>query len=366
MGEQTPSDLGSRFHALPFELRAHIFSVLLVRPVKWDMLHFESCERSMEKTTSEYRRPSHHDLQLSKHSYICAECGPHTHERNWRHAFERGYEVFVSPWRSKWAPPQSNPFLCTGCYDDRWRTPPFPEPTNLPCLCARHKNLEARLVCRQWNIEVSKVFFSENVFAFDDCISMRCFFAAVSWDWKILITKVSLLVPMWQEDDKSVPNTQLLATSLCVLNDLTWLRDLELDAKLLNKEATVSALLSCGLPSLRRVRFVVQCPYKKLYWRTAEPPTQVWGELGRRLLLTGGFPEFVARSIKSQARITLTAARIAEKVKRQRQLYNSLQRDAELWRVPPGQCVIRNLDSELAIRIYSRRWKSKGEAGEAL
>jgi hypothetical protein len=297
MDEQNRSDLGTRFHAFPPELRAHVFSFLLVRPVKWDMLHLESCERWSLKTISHYTRPSHHSLVDQDNFYICARCGPDTHERNWRHAFARGFEVYVSPWRSKWAPDQDNPYICTNCYDDRWRPRPFPEPTNLPCLCARRRNLEARLVCRQWNKEASIVFFSGNTFTFDDCIAMEHFFSAIPRRWKTLITKVSLLLPLWRNDD----SIDLLANSLCVLDKLIWLQYLELDAKLLNHEATVSALLSFSIPSLQKVRFVAQCPYKDVLWRKLNPPTYVWGELEDRLLFTGGLPEYVARSIKSQS-----------------------------------------------------------------
>jgi hypothetical protein len=107
-------------------------------------------------------------------------------------------------------------------------------------------------------------------------------------------------LPLWRNDDTpSIIN--LLASSLCVLEKLTWLQYLELDAKLLNDEATVSALLRCSIASLERVRFVVECPYKEVLWRKADPPTYIWGELGDRLLLTGGFSEHVARSMKSQS-----------------------------------------------------------------
>ncbi|CZT18644.1 uncharacterized protein RCC_04488 [Ramularia collo-cygni] len=334
MDEQGAADLGARFEALPTELRAHIFSTLLVRHVKWDVRHLMTCQRSMEKTTSGYIPPSHHDLPESENIYICAECGPVTHERNWRHAFERGYKVYESPWRSTWAPPQSNPFLCTICYDERWRSRPFPEPTNLPCLCARRKNLEVRLVCRQWNVEASEVFFSENTFAFDDSPMMGCFFSAIPQHWTALITKVSLLLPLWKEDDnESIPNTATIAASLSILDDLTWLRYLELDAKLLNKKETATALLECHISSLRQVRFVVECPYKEMYWREVEPPTYVWAELQNRHLLVGQFPEVVARSMKSQS-TEMSSFSIEEEVERQRELYRLVQDDSELWGEP--------------------------------
>jgi hypothetical protein len=331
MDEQQRSDLGMRVHALPPELRSHIFSFLLVRPVKWDSRHLESCEKSSAKTISEYTRPSHHSLEDLENIYICAECGPDTHERNWRHAFTRGFEVYVSPWRSKWAPAQTNPYLCTNCYDDRWRPRPFPQPTNLPCLCARRRNLETRLVCRQWNKEASSVFFSENTFAFDDFISMDNFFSAISRQWKTLITKVSLLLPFWNDGSGST-DVALLASSLSILDKLTWLQCLELDAKLLNEGLTASALLNCSTASLRRVLFVVECPYKELLWRKVEPPTQVWRELSGRRLLKGDFAEYVARSMKSQNTDAPCVRKTSKAyIGQQRQLYISIQSDSQLW-----------------------------------
>jgi hypothetical protein len=338
MDDQQRSQLGTRFHALPPELRAHIFSFLLVRPVKWDLRHLESCERSTAKTVSGYTRPSHHSFAVPDNLYICAECGPDTHERNWRYAFMRGFEVYVSPWRSKWAPDQTNPYLCTNCYDDRWRPRPFPQPTNLPCLCARRTNLETRLVCRQWNKEASLVFFSENIFAFDDCISMDNFFSAIPMHWKTLITKVSLLLP-FHNDDSHPTNIAFLASSLFILDKLTWLQYLELDAKLLNEELTASALLSCSIASLRNVRFVIQCPLKQLWWLKMEPPTYVWRELRGRHLLTGGFSESVARSLKARS-ITAPGLQttIAADAERQKELYVSIQNDSQLWEAKHVQC----------------------------
>lgn len=331
MDERQRSDLGTRFHALPPELRANIFSFLLVRPVKWDLQHLDGCEQSAAKTVSGYTRPSHHLLQDSDNIYICAECGPDTHERNWRHAFTRGFEVYVSPWRSKWAPEQTNPFLCTNCYDDRWRARPFPQPTNLPCLCARRRNLETRLVCRQWNEEASLVFFSENTFAFDDCTSMENFFSAIPMQWKTLIMKVSLLLPFW-EDGIGSTDVATLASSLSILSKLTWLQHLELDAKLLNEDLTASALLDCNIANLSRVRFVIQCPLRELHLRKMEPPTYVWRELRGRHLLQGGFSEYVARSMKAQSiKAPDPHATIAADVERQKQLYESIQKDSQLW-----------------------------------
>jgi len=323
--------MGARFHALPPELRAHIFSFLLVRPVKWDLRHLDSCERSGAKTVSDYTRPSHHTLEDAENIYVCAECGPVTHERNWRYAFTRGYEVYVSPWKSQWAPDQTNAFLCTNCYDDRWRTRPFPQPTNLPCLCARRRNLETRLVCRQWNSEASLVLFSENTFAFDDCASMENFFSAIPRHWKTMITKVSLLLPFWNDDSDSI-EVAVLARFLSILDELTWLQYLELDAKLLNEEVTASSLLDRNIASLRGVSFVVQCPFREILSHRVEPPTYIWHEFKGRHLLKGGLCEYVARSIKSQC---INAPNFLETsttfIEQQRQLYGSIQNDSQLW-----------------------------------
>jgi hypothetical protein len=330
MEQHSQSTLGSRFKALPSELRAHIFSFLLVRPVKWDSLHLENCEKWHARSTSEYIRPTHHSIPEVDSPYVCASCGPDTHERNWRHAFKRGFEVYVSPWRSKWAPPQDNPYICSNCYDDRWRVRPFPEPTNLPCLCARRQNLETRLVCRQWNDECSIVLFSENTFAFDDCITMENFFSAIPTRWRVLITKISLLLPLWHPED-GPGSVKAFSKSLSILNDLTWLRSLELDAKLLNHEPTASALLGCSIAGLQIVRFVIECPQCEVLWRPMEPPTHVWNELHGRVQLVGGFAEFVARSMKSQVLYEVRTQALSIDVQTQRRLYNLIQDDHRFW-----------------------------------
>lgn len=226
-------------------------------------------------------------------------------------------------------------------------------------------NLEVRLVCRQWNEEASEVLFSENVFAFDDCISMSYVFSAIPWPWKTFITKVSLLVPMWQEDDENTSDSQLLATTLCLLDSLNWLRYLELDAKLLNKEATASALLNCDVPSLRRVLFVVQCPYKEIYHQKLESPTYVWAELGRRFLLVGGFAEYVARSMKSQERDALSTQEIVEKVQQQRHNYHSIQGQWEASSLQDATqyTAAEDQDADILVQFDPSYWDSDNEAG---
>lgn len=175
------------------------------------------------------------------------------------------------------------------------------------------------------------MFFSENTFAFDDCTSMEDFFSAIPMQWKTLIMKVSLLLPFW-EDGIGSTDVATLASSLSILSKLTWLQHLELDAKLLNEDLTASALLDCNIANLSRVRFVIQCPLRELHLRKMEPPTYVWRELRGRHLLQGGFSEYVARSMKAQSiKAPDPHATIAADVERQKQLYESIQKDSQLW-----------------------------------
>lgn len=177
------------------------------------------------------------------------------------------------------------------------------------------------------------MFFSENVFAFDDCVSMKHFFSIIPEHWKRLITKVSLLFPLWDTDDDSA-SVDVLATSLSVLSSLTWLQYLELDAKLLNDEATTLALLDIHIPSLERVCFVVRSPIKVVPWREGLSPTYIWGELADRCLLVGGLPERVARSIKAQGVGTPAFLKTyKEEIRRQRQLYDFAQKNDQLWKI---------------------------------
>jgi hypothetical protein len=100
--------------------------------------------------------------------------------------------------------------------------------------------------------------------------------------------KASLLLPFWKDGSDST-DIALFARSLSMLDKLTWLQYLELDAKFLNEELTASALLSCSLTSLRRVRFVVECPFRELRWLKMESPTYDWCEFRHRHLLKSGF-----------------------------------------------------------------------------
>ncbi|THY36144.1 hypothetical protein D6D01_00682 [Aureobasidium pullulans] len=163
---------------------------------------------------------------------------------------------------------------------------------------------------------------------------MKYFFSMIPRHWKMLITTVGLLFPLWHTDDDST-SVDILAAPLSVLSSLTWLQYLELDATLLNDEATTLALLNIHIPSLERVCFVVQSPIKVIPWREGLSLTYIWGELANRCLLVGGLPERVARSIKAQsidAPPPLWKTN-KEEIRRQRQLYEFAQKNDQLWEI---------------------------------
>ncbi|KAK6823594.1 hypothetical protein PG987_013851 [Apiospora arundinis] len=119
-----------------------------------------------------------------------------TRKRRWGNDLDQvdGRPVWQDPWRSEWAAPQSNPYVCTECFDERLREKPFPKPHSLPCLCARRQYLQVFLVCRQWYAEAGRAFYSRNEFAFAHPIECVDFMRTLSARWRPLISKVSLLV----------------------------------------------------------------------------------------------------------------------------------------------------------------------------
>lgn len=128
--------LADRFHALPAELRAHVFSHVLVQPVKWDIEHQNECPL----------RTSNEEIDVWVCNRHCAYLFRNT--TGWRQNLNEGHMTPISPLRSKWAPDQTNPYLCSDCFL-RFRPRPFPKASSLPCLCARRNGLEALLVCRR-------------------------------------------------------------------------------------------------------------------------------------------------------------------------------------------------------------------------
>lgn len=146
--------LGTRFASLPAELRAEIFAWLLVRPVKWSAEHEADCPlRNPEETSSPFEdiRPR---MNPSRETCPLAYCG--IPASRWR---SRGQTIYKDPWRSEWAPVITSEFLCSVCWDARFRSHPAPRIDSLPCLCARKRRdgLAALLVCKKWYEEGARV-----------------------------------------------------------------------------------------------------------------------------------------------------------------------------------------------------------------
>ncbi|KAF2716435.1 hypothetical protein K431DRAFT_350313 [Polychaeton citri CBS 116435] len=343
------STLGHRFHSLPAEIRAEIFSHLLVRTVKWNVSHEESC-----KNLSIGYSPSCHLPGLDSTKNSCAHC---THGANsvsqWRnsqayiesqrqadnarslHRHRRSLypvryrsEIWVDPSRSEWAPPQRNPYLCTNCYEERVRPRPCPRPYAvfgaIPCLCARRRNLQVMLVSRQWYDEAATVLYSRNTFSFEDKKSFIDFVATLQPRWADKISKVSILSPLLiappynppPSDPQSVPRggldldefeSPITSTVMKLLRQLPGLTTIELPSLCLTNQKALRNLRRLGHSNIQQVNFVdAAFLFNEQEWwgRNFAAPNKhvkyVWPHLAVRKLVIGGTAELIARAVKAQ------------------------------------------------------------------
>ncbi|EME87679.1 uncharacterized protein MYCFIDRAFT_75524 [Pseudocercospora fijiensis CIRAD86] len=243
--EHSITTLGDRFNALPAELRAHIFSLLLARPVKWDVEHQPQCPR----------RQSDYDITPTMGN--SNQCSAAASQVEWR---KGNCNMFQSPWRSQWAEEPQHPYVCSICYDHRLRTGPTPTPRTLPCLCARRPELQLLLVCKKWYQEAGTVLYTQNTWAFE-------------------------------------PGPGLAQ------DDFQTLSHLELDALFLASARTVKRMLRLGLRNLKQVKFVRRMEDVDNAWKSGTP--SVWPAFSGRKLIVGGFAEEVARGIKGQRQLRL-------------------------------------------------------------
>lgn len=306
---ESPS-LADRFDALPTELSAHVFSFLLVQPVKWDITHQQHCP--LRKSNNDIA-PAPPGVHWSEPA-TCASCnGPQT--GRWRRDVTLGLNIWTSPWRSAWAPEQQNPFVCTTCYDDQLRKCPIPEAKSLPCLCARRQELQVFLVCKKWYLEAAAVFYTQNTFAFEDPNTFTAFITNLNPRWCDKISKVSLMALNPSDPgDTNVdsgnadPEAQFRAKDWApvwpLLRSLASLSTLEIDSKLLETPKTARALLKLNLQiDLRRIVFVQRLDHNEELWKHGTE--QIWPSIAGRRLMVGGFASEVGRAIKEKRRMLL-------------------------------------------------------------
>ncbi|KAI1124304.1 hypothetical protein F5Y10DRAFT_269221 [Nemania abortiva] len=253
-----PQNLGTRFAGLPTELRAEVFAWLLVRPVKWSATHMADCPlRSPELTATPFEdiRP-----RMIPSRVTCAAADPPM--RRWRH---RARPIFRDPWRSEWAPPITNEFLCSSCWDARFRSHQRPRIDSLPCLCARRRRadgLGALLVCKAWYEEGARVLYTCNTFAFASPRECVEFFNALDPCWSTLISKVSLLAltpvrecPGFAAGELGGVNSQELLDACIIFKTPPALSELELDILFLTRSDCVRIFRGPTFGNVRKVNF---------------------------------------------------------------------------------------------------------------
>ncbi|KAK1085799.1 hypothetical protein LTR48_004188, partial [Friedmanniomyces endolithicus] len=206
-----------------------------------------------------------------------------------------------------------NPYICTDCYDERWRT--CPQPRSLPCLCARRSNLDVLLVCRRWHEEAGEAFYRENTFCFEDADALAGFVANTRPKWCRAMTRVSLMAwstgpDLSDRDDydwEGVKTLEPRTTSL-LRQALPNLAYLELDARCLANVKSVRALLRMGLMQRRTaILFVLPARKRRAVFGPEGDAEYPWPRLANRILLRGGFPEEVARAMKGERRAWMRA-----------------------------------------------------------
>ncbi|KAI2615351.1 hypothetical protein GGR54DRAFT_650396 [Hypoxylon sp. NC1633] len=248
---RTRATRGELFNALPEDIRAKIFALVVVSPVKWEAKHKRGCELGTWSIFPGSMQPAIARGLLGK--------------------VFKGILPFYSFFASRWAPnPDPRPVQDIAISAIH----------SLPCLCARRNNLQPLLVCHKWYAEAAFVFYSQNTFAFADPNECSRFLARLRPEWKQAISSISL----FSLQEISVENNELpwhpLVTAEDELYDLpmkvrhrggfgeTWqllrklpnLSYLELDARYLTRLRLVRILRGGPLRNLRTLQFTMTSP----------------------------------------------------------------------------------------------------------
>lgn len=292
--------LGFLFAALPQEIRDRIFALLIVRTVKWDVEHNNECL---------VRRVGSSDTPQKPYSVLCPACNS-PHPQRWR-LYEG--DPWVSPWRSQWAPQPTNPYLCSDCFDDKFRPELRAGLAPLPCLCARRQNLQVMLVCHSWYEQAARIFYTENVFAFESGCSFVQFVDHLNPRWRRIVSKASIMAKAEgtysqmehgassgvtvRGPDVEFERRRDLSPLRSRMRQLTSLSSLELDSLYLARAWTAQTLLRLGPLHIRHVRFVTRLSDAAV---SQSRSATVWPVFAGRVVIQGGLAEEIARAIKGE------------------------------------------------------------------
>lgn len=340
--------LADRFNALPFELRGHIFSLLLVEPKKWDKQHLSTCPL----------RAAHPDFQLQyapSHDAGCDEHGwPDREDYTiWRPVSR----TWTNPMRSRYAPEQFNPFLCSDCYDLRVSKTARNDHI-LPCLCARRPNLDVLLVCRRWHTEASYILWTRNTFCFENPEIFAQMMQYLVPECRTRINSISLMswypppvpepygapAPVGDDsqlhpegDEKVLRALSLLQNGGCGTPGLPSLRWLELDARWLARPRVAKKLMMKLDLSRTSVKFLLCQKYKLLNAKVGSQT--VYPHLAGRTLMQGGFPAEAARRLRDRSGLRwlraggkkLRQIALDDAIDTFRQLLKKAEKERETW-----------------------------------
>ncbi|KAK8041461.1 hypothetical protein PG994_014468 [Apiospora phragmitis] len=215
------AQLGELFHGLPREVRNEIFAQLLVRPVKWDVKHQAECEKRRKVPPHESIRPRFERSVRSR--YTCASrMQPNTDLDTQLSRLP----IWRDPWLSRWAPEQTNKWVCTLCWTARLRPRPIPRPG--PCRARARVSGSCKSCCLR-------------VLPANDEVPLDP-------GYELSVTEVDV------EGDRG------LGRAWTLLAELPALSDLELDAIFLTSAQAVRVLRQPGPRGLRRVHFTQNRP----------------------------------------------------------------------------------------------------------
>ncbi|KAK4555049.1 hypothetical protein LTR86_007815 [Recurvomyces mirabilis] len=352
--------LADRFHSLPGELRAHIFTFLLVRPAKWSVKHLADCpKRTSNVDLIAQRQAADEDY----HHHRCVHCKgvPYGLRHHWTLNLPPQY---IAPWRSHWAPKPRNPYICSTCWDIRWRQCPDATRQHFRCFCARRQNLGVLLVCKKWWREAGYVFYTQNTFCFETAALFDGFFRHLRLEWRVLVARTSLMA-QYDSQTKVFVEASVFYDLWQLFGDLTLhgLKFIELNAMYLTRLEVVRNVMNMNLDyGNTEIRFVLRRPERLVDVERGN--VHVYPEFARGLLLRGGFPDEISRIARRQRRPWLKAGgrrfgrnALKNEVRRFGRLVEQINVDDDAWLYDEYDCSSVNRWAEWYYAIgYHTAW----------